>query len=139
MKFPKNSYKKPKIDKNHLSLLYLEWVKTQPCAVCGNLLVDPHHVDKIGSGGNRKRVSKKHFSALSLCRIPHHRNADKGPKIFEEIYGVNIWELVVKQQSEFLWQLATGQLNELIREMSVYEPLIGKLKKHWIIKKQEKK
>ncbi len=109
LKFPKNSYKKPKIDRNHLSLLHLEWVRAQPCVVplCGGA-GEPHHCDKIGSGGNRKKVSKKHFKSLSLCRIPHHRDADLGPKIFEEIYGVNIWQLVVEQQAEFFWQLATG-------------------------------
>ncbi len=133
LKYPKK-YPKAKIDTNHLSLLYVAWVRTQPCCMCGRA-GEPHHVSKIGSGGNRKKVSKKHFKSLSLCRIPHHRDADLGPKIFEEKHGINIWELVVEQQAEFLWQLSTGKLNDLIEKMSVYEPLIGKLKRHWILKK----
>ena len=130
LKYPKNPHKKPKVDKKHLSLLYYAWCRSQ-----GG---DPHHVKKIGSGGDRTQPSKKHFYIVSLPREKHNI-ADRGPEAFLRETGEDIWELVAEQQAEFLWQLATGKLNELIRAMSVYDDLIGKINMKWTLNQKGKK
>ena len=62
------------------------------CITCGSQETEPHHMDEIGSGGNRKDLwNPKHLTAgAPLCRACHTEyHADPGK--FEQKYGVNMW------------------------------------------------
>lgn len=41
------------------------------CAVCGREGADLHHVDRIGIGGDRKKINHIGRRALPLCRVHH--------------------------------------------------------------------
>ncbi|VVT52221.1 Uncharacterized protein, YdfU family [Kosakonia radicincitans] len=73
---------------------FLAWVKTQPCACCGNPADDPHHLIGWGQGGTG---TKAHDAfTIPLCRQHHdelHGNA--GVAAFERKYGTQP-ELIIK-------------------------------------------
>lgn len=63
---------------------YLAWVKTQPCACCGQQADDPHHLIGWGQGG---MATKAHdIFVIPLCRI-HHTELHNDPTEFERKYG----------------------------------------------------
>jgi hypothetical protein len=63
---------------------YLAWVKTQPCACCGQRADDPHHLIGWGQGG---MATKAHdILVIPLCRI-HHTELHNDPGKFERKYG----------------------------------------------------
>lgn len=63
---------------------YLAWVKTQPCACCGQQADDPHHLIGWGQGG---MATKAHdIFVIPLCRI-HHTELHNNPTEFERKYG----------------------------------------------------
>ena len=40
------------------------------CLICRKE-AEPHHLDAIGMGRNRKKELKEHFTAIPLCRVHH--------------------------------------------------------------------
>lgn len=63
---------------NLKSQSYIDWVRRQPCFVCGIEGGDAHHAIDIGLGGVMGGKAPD-FVAVPLCRVHHdevHRDAD---------------------------------------------------------------
>lgn len=73
---------------------FLAWVKTQPCACCGNPADDPHHLIGWGQGGTG---TKAHDAfCIPLCRKHHNElHGSAGVAAFERKYGTQP-ELIIK-------------------------------------------
>lgn len=77
---------KPKL-KRWESTKYLQWVKSQPCCICGSIADDAHHIIGHGQGG---MATKSHdLFSIPLCRI-HHRNLHDDQKGWESEHGSQI-------------------------------------------------
>ena len=76
--------------------LYL-CLEHRKCAVC-NAPADVHHVDRVGIGRNREKISHLGMRAVALCR-KHHQEAHSGEKDFFEkyhIFGIKLDEYLCK-------------------------------------------
>lgn len=49
---------------------YLDWVKTQPCSVCGAPADDPHHIIGVGHMSGMGMTAPDSM-VMPMCR-PHH-------------------------------------------------------------------
>jgi hypothetical protein len=86
---PKALFKIPKRER-WTSEKFTKWVKSQPCACCGNPSDDPHHIIGHGQGG---MATKAHdFFTIPLCR-KHHDDLHRDMSRWEEEYGtqVEVW------------------------------------------------
>lgn len=63
---------------------WLQWVKTQPCCVCGQQADDPHHIIGHGMGGMGTKAHD--LFTIPLCRI-HHDELHRDPKQWEATHG----------------------------------------------------
>ncbi|WP_109402775.1 DUF968 domain-containing protein [Proteus terrae] len=66
---------------------WLQWVKTQPCCVCGQQADDPHHIIGHGMGGMGTKAHD--LFTIPLCR-QHHDELHRDPKLWEANYGNQI-------------------------------------------------
>ncbi|MBI6513291.1 DUF968 domain-containing protein, partial [Proteus sp. PR00174] len=66
---------------------WLQWVKTQPCCVCGQQADDPHHIIGHGMGGMGTKAHD--LFTIPLCRI-HHDELHRDPKQWETTHGNQI-------------------------------------------------
>tara|TARA_R110000824_G_scaffold174345_1_gene352456 strand:- start:128 stop:409 length:282 start_codon:yes stop_codon:yes gene_type:complete len=73
------------------SLEYLNYVRGLYCLICFTPNPDPDHLEAIGMGGNRKKPTLKHFSAIPLCRLHHTERHALPLKEFEDKYKINLW------------------------------------------------
>ncbi|MEM8385027.1 DUF968 domain-containing protein [Morganella morganii] len=69
---------------------YLQWVKKQPCCVCGQQADDPHHIIGHGAGGMGTKAHD--YEVIPLCRI-HHDELHRDP---------TAWEAKYDSQNEFM-------------------------------------
>jgi hypothetical protein len=77
---------------------YTRWVKTQPCAGCGNQADDPHHITGYGLGG---MGTKPHdFFVIPLCRQCHNE-LHRDTRAFEVEHGSQL-EMLVRTQDRAL-------------------------------------
>lgn len=86
---PKALFKIPKRER-WTSEKFTQWVKSQPCACCGNPSDDPHHIIGHGQGG---MATKAHdFFTIPLCR-KHHDELHRDLSRWEEEYGsqIEVW------------------------------------------------
>lgn len=67
---------------------YLNYVRMQPCLVCGHRPVDPDHLKARGL----RQAKRNDLSAVPLCRKHHTERGQVGNEKFEEKYDVNLWE-----------------------------------------------
>lgn len=68
---------------------YLDWVKTQPCVICGAPADDPHHM--IGLGGmSGMGMTAPDSLAMPVCR-PHHDEIHRNPDWWDRQ-----WEFVAR-------------------------------------------
>lgn len=74
---------KPKL-KRWESTKYLQWVKSQPCCVCGATADDAHHIIGYGQGGTGTKAHD--LFTIPLCRV-HHSELHKDPKGWEQENG----------------------------------------------------
>ena len=79
-----------------VSLKYLDYILGCTCLVCFASSPDPDHLEAIGMGGNRKKPSKKHYSAVPLCRLHHTERHALGIPGFEDKYKINVWKEAFK-------------------------------------------
>ena len=70
---------------------YIEYVRKQPCIVCGTKPVDADHLETIGMGNNRKRRGPKDLTCIPLCRKHHQERHHLGNSRFEAKYIINLW------------------------------------------------
>ncbi|HBA7894744.1 TPA: DUF968 domain-containing protein, partial [Escherichia coli] len=83
---PESFMKRPK-RRRWVNEKYTRWVKTQPCACCGQPADDPHHLIGHGQGG---MGTKSHdIFTLPLCR-EHHNELHADPLTFEEKHGSQV-------------------------------------------------
>ncbi len=66
------------------SVKYLQWVKSQPCCVCGATADDGHHIIGYGQGGIGTKAHD--LFTIPLCRV-HHSELHKDPKQWEQENG----------------------------------------------------
>ncbi|HHQ6611310.1 DUF968 domain-containing protein [Morganella morganii] len=71
---------------------YLQWVKSQPCCVCGQQADDPHHIIGHGTGGTGTKAHD--IFTIPLCRI-HHDELHRDPAAWEAKHGSQL-ELLFK-------------------------------------------
>lgn len=86
---PASFMKKPKLlrwtnDK------YLQWVKSQPCCVCGATSDDAHHLIGHGQGGVGTKAHD--LFTIPLCRV-HHGELHKDPNGWESEHGSQVYFL----------------------------------------------
>lgn len=90
--------KKPLIEQSDDIGRYLYLcLEHRKCAVC-NAPADVHHVDRVGIGRNREKISHLGMRAVALCRI-HHQEAHAGEKEFFEkhnIFGIKLDEYLCR-------------------------------------------
>ena len=70
---------------------YLQWVKSQPCCVCGATADDAHHLIGYGQGGMGTKAHD--LFTIPLCRI-HHSELHRDPKEWESEHGSQIAFLI---------------------------------------------
>ncbi|WP_227520420.1 hypothetical protein [Marinobacter sp. LV10R510-11A] len=74
----KRSSRKPRAGDNRN---YLDWVKTQPCAMCQRPADDPHHIIGVGLGG--MGMTAPDLLAMPLCR-EHHNEIHISPELWPQ-------------------------------------------------------
>lgn len=70
---------------------YLDYIRKQPCIVCGLQPCDPDHLEARGMG-NANSSGYKDYSCVPLCRIHHSERHQTGSKKFENKYNINLWK-----------------------------------------------
>ncbi|WP_306341318.1 DUF968 domain-containing protein [Serratia liquefaciens] len=83
---PKSFLKLPKRER-WTSEKFTRWVKSQPCACCGNPSDDPHHIIGHGQGGMGTKAHD--FFTIPLCR-KHHDDLHRDMSRWEEEHGTQI-------------------------------------------------
>ncbi|MBP3851230.1 MAG: DUF968 domain-containing protein [Erysipelotrichaceae bacterium] len=68
------------------------------CCICGRKGADIHHVDHIGTRGNRNKVSHIGLRALPLCRIHHTEAHSKGTEAFLKAYHLDPFTIDKKME-----------------------------------------
>ena len=64
--------------------------------------IEPHHINQIGMGRNRKREMIEHFSAIPVCRACHHAYHQMGKTDFEFKFSVNVYEIAHDYLSKYI-------------------------------------
>ena len=70
---------------------YLEYIRKQPCLVCGSQPCDPDHLEARGMGGANKD-GYKDYTCVPLCRYHHGERHSGGNLYFESKYQINLWK-----------------------------------------------
>ncbi|WP_375191822.1 DUF968 domain-containing protein [Marinobacter sp.] len=60
---------------------YLDWVKAQPCVVCGLPADDPHHIIGVGFGG--MGMTAPDILSMPMCR-QHHQQLHESPEMWPQ-------------------------------------------------------
>ncbi len=80
---------------------YLVYTDNQPsCLVC-NRKPGHHHMETIGSGGDRRKQTIKDYSAVNLCWSHHNELGTIGKSKFEQKYKINLWQEAFKLLREY--------------------------------------
>lgn len=69
------------------------------CVVCGRLGSDIHHVDQIGTKGNRAKISHIGMRALPLCREHHSMCHNDGSEKFIKKYHLTPFVIDEKMEA----------------------------------------
>jgi hypothetical protein len=69
------------------------------CVVCGQIHADIHHVDHIGNGFNRNKISHIGKRALPLCRVHHAEVHSIGEQKFLQKYHLS--PFVINKNMEY--------------------------------------
>ncbi len=85
-----------------MSLEFRNFVVSKPCVVPGcKKRPDGAHNKAVGTGGDRKKPSYRHFSIAPICRT-HHQEQEKNTLEFENKYRVNLGLYTLGLFIEFL-------------------------------------
>jgi hypothetical protein len=77
------------------STVYLNWIRKQPCAVCGDdTVIHAHHL--IGDGHGAMALKNWDVTAIPLCPMHHAELHQKGSDAWELQYGMTQCEMVVQ-------------------------------------------
>lgn len=72
---------------------YLEWVRSLPCVITGDHIVEAHHL--IGYGQSGMGLKASDWYAFPLSPLLHRELHDRGWKEWEEKYGCQ-WRFVAQ-------------------------------------------
>ena len=87
--------------KTHEYLNYLR--KQNHCSLCYKPKpIEPHHIDQIGMGRNRKSNLREHFTAIPVCRECHSEYHNLGKKMYSIKHQVNPYEIALYYLSKYL-------------------------------------
>jgi len=78
------------MDEKADSLKYLDYIRKIPCIITGQP-AEPHHLRAIGSSGERKKPSRRHYTAVPLSRDIHIAAHVLTSSKFKERYSINLW------------------------------------------------
>jgi len=87
-----------------LNEVYLSYIRSKPCVVCGKMGVDPHHLIARGIGGYKG--GWKDFTTIPLCREHHTELEQIGVTRMEkkyEKYQLNLCMDAVLLLIAFFW------------------------------------
>lgn len=88
-------YPKPKrVGNKKAYKAYKEFIREQPCVICGNL-ADPHHVKTRGAHGDN-------YYLIPICRPHHSQLHSKGQARFARDYNLDINHIVVGSLVDFI-------------------------------------
>lgn len=90
-----------KFNANHTYLMCFK----RTCVVCGRR-ADLHHVDSVGMGYNRNKISHVGKRMLPLCRAHHNQAHDKGNNWFIDYYHLE--PTVIDEKLEYF--IKTGKI-----------------------------
>ena len=97
----------------HPSLKYLDHIRSLPClgsktdvrpiiVVCTGR-AEPHHLLKIGMGGDRRKPNIRHYVAIPVCREHHDEIHYTGPlEEIENLWGIDIWKWAFRNYLRWL-------------------------------------
>ena len=85
---------------------YVDLIRSEKyCSVCMQKgLVEPHHINQIGMGRDRKKQLVEHYSAIPVCRQCHTTYHNIGIKDFQFKYEINVYELAHHYLSKYLME-----------------------------------
>ena len=89
---------------------YLQFLREQThCSLCykyGN--IEPHHIDQVGMGRDRKKNLRVHFTAIPVCRPCHTEYHNLGKKMYSIKHQVNPYEIALYWLSKYLMKGTNG-------------------------------
>ena len=69
---------------------YIDYIREQPCSVCGSQPSDQDHLEARGMGG--ANTIMKDYSCVPLCRVHHTERHAKGIRAMYDTYRVDLWK-----------------------------------------------
>ena len=81
---------------------FLSHVRLEQCLIHG-IDAEPHHLDAVGMGRNRKREMIEHLTVVPLCRICHMELHTIGLVDFQDRHGVNLWRENSRLLGRWIW------------------------------------
>ena len=80
------------------NLIYLQFVRSLPCCVCGmRQRIEAHHSEKGGIG-----IKGSDAFAIPFCQEHHWQYHNKGKVSFYQEYGLDRWEIVARTLEKYL-------------------------------------
>ena len=95
-------------------LKYLNTIREERCLICG-AMAEPHHLDKIMAGRDRKKDLPEHLTAVPLCREHHDEIERIGIEIFNVKHRVDVWRWIARRLVKIVCEERGGKLYELSR------------------------
>ena len=74
------------------------------CCLClkKDIECEPHHIEFVGMGRDRKKELKEHYSSVPVCRVCHQEYHHLGTKQYCRKYNLDRYELVFHYLSNYL-------------------------------------
>ena len=82
---------------------FLDYTRQKPCLVHRDEPAEPHHLDTVGMGRNRRKEMIEHLSAVPLSRMAHIEIETVGLREFEDRHGINLWRENARLLARFIW------------------------------------
>jgi hypothetical protein len=74
---------------------YLQFIREQPCVICGTIPCQPHHLNQVGtrSGGMALKISD--YRTIPLCFLHHAEYHTIGRQTMGKKYSKDFRELLI--------------------------------------------
>lgn len=82
---------------------YLQFIREQPCIICGKNPCDPHHTSKAGIG-----IKGPDLEAVPNCYSHHHEVHLIGRFTFQQKYNVDFKDAIIRLLSLYVGGLENG-------------------------------
>ena len=94
---------------------YLQYLREQEhCSLCyKETPTEPHHIDQIGMGRDRKKPLREHYTAIPVCRICHTEYHNLGKKMYSIKHQINPYEIALYYLSKFLIKGRNGSSKKI--------------------------